>query len=51
MGRSALRRSVLAKSPYSYGNSVGNLVLHLTGNLSYHRVGQIIYLSRELKKS
>ncbi len=39
------------RNPYSFGNSVGNLVLHLTGNLSYHRVGQIIYLSRELKKS
>ena len=24
------------RSPYSYGNSVGHLVLHLTGNLSYY---------------
>ena len=24
------------RNPYSYGNSVGNLVLHLTGNLSYY---------------
>ena len=23
-------------NPYSYGNSVGHLVLHLTGNLSYY---------------
>jgi uncharacterized damage-inducible protein DinB len=24
------------RNPYSYGNSVGHLVLHLTGNLSYY---------------
>jgi uncharacterized damage-inducible protein DinB len=24
------------RNPYSYGNSVGNLVLHLTGNLNYY---------------
>lgn len=24
------------KNPYSYGNSAGHLVLHLTGNLSYY---------------
>jgi uncharacterized damage-inducible protein DinB len=24
------------KNPYSYGNSVGHLVLHLTGNLNYY---------------
>lgn len=24
------------RKPYSYGNSVGHLVLHLTGNLSYY---------------
>jgi uncharacterized damage-inducible protein DinB len=24
------------KNPYSYGNSIGHLVLHLTGNLSYY---------------
>lgn len=24
------------KNPYSYGNSVGHLMLHLTGNLSYY---------------
>ena len=22
--------------PYSYGNSIGNLILHLTGNLNYY---------------
>ena len=27
--------------PYSYGNSFGNLVLHLTGNLSYYIGSQI----------
>jgi hypothetical protein len=29
------------KNPYSYGNSVGHLVLHLTGNLSYYIGTQI----------
>jgi hypothetical protein len=24
------------RNPYPYGNSVGHLVLHLTGNLSYY---------------
>ena len=24
------------RNPYSYGNSIGHLVLHLTGNLSYY---------------
>jgi uncharacterized damage-inducible protein DinB len=24
------------KNPYTYGNSIGHLVLHLTGNLSYY---------------
>jgi Protein of unknown function (DUF1572) len=28
-------------NPYSYGNSVGHLVLHLTGNLSYYIGAQI----------
>lgn len=27
--------------PYSYGNSIGNLILHLTGNLNYYIGGQI----------
>ncbi len=29
------------KNPYNYGNSVGHLVLHLTGNLSYYIGAQI----------
>jgi uncharacterized damage-inducible protein DinB len=29
------------KNPYAYGNSVGHLVLHLTGNLSYYIGAQI----------
>jgi hypothetical protein len=29
------------KNPFSYGNSVGHLVLHLTGNLSYYIGAQI----------
>lgn len=29
------------RNPYSYGNSVGHLVLHLTGNLSYYIGTQI----------
>jgi uncharacterized damage-inducible protein DinB len=29
------------RHPYSYGNSVGHLVLHLTGNLSYYIGSQI----------
>jgi uncharacterized damage-inducible protein DinB len=29
------------KNPYTYGNSVGHLVLHLTGNLSYYIGAQI----------
>jgi DinB superfamily len=28
-------------NPYTYGNSVGNLVLHLTGNLSYYIAARI----------
>src|SRR5271157_2743033 len=27
--------------PYPYGNSVGNLILHITGNLSYYIGAQI----------
>jgi len=27
--------------PYPYGNSIGNLILHLTGNLNYHIGAQI----------
>ena len=33
--------------PYSYGNSFGNLVLHLTGNLNYYigaQIGQTGYI-------
>ena len=29
------------RNPYSYGNSVGHLVLHLTGNLSYYIGAQL----------
>jgi uncharacterized damage-inducible protein DinB len=29
------------RNPYSYGNSVGHLVLHLTGNLSYYIGAQV----------
>ena len=29
------------RNPYAYGNSVGHLVLHLTGNLSYYIGAQI----------
>jgi uncharacterized damage-inducible protein DinB len=29
------------RNPYSYGNSVGHLVLHLTGNLNYYIGAQI----------
>jgi uncharacterized damage-inducible protein DinB len=35
------------RKPYSYGNSVGHLVLHLTGNLSYYigaRVSETGYI-------
>src|SRR3981189_753829 len=35
------------RKPYPYGNSVGHLVLHLTGNLSYYigaRVAETGYL-------
>ena len=31
----------LWQKPYSYGNSIGNLVLHLTGNLNYYIGAQI----------
>lgn len=31
-----LSTSQLWERPYPYGNSVGNLLLHLTGNLSYY---------------
>lgn len=33
--------------PYTYGNSVGNLILHLTGNLNYYigaQIGQTGYV-------
>ena len=29
------------KNPFSYGNSTGHLVLHLTGNLSYYIGAQV----------
>jgi len=35
------------RNPYAYGNSVGHLVLHLTGNLSYYigaRIAQTGYV-------
>jgi Protein of unknown function (DUF1572) len=41
------------RNPYGYGNSVGHLVLHLTGNLSYYigarvaETGYIRYRDRE----
>ena len=31
----------LWRKPYSYGNSIGNLILHLTGNLNYYIGTQI----------
>lgn len=31
----------LWQRPYSYGNSIGNLILHLTGNLNYYIGAQI----------
>ena len=31
----------LWRKPYSYGNSIGNLILHLTGNLNYYIGAQI----------
>jgi uncharacterized damage-inducible protein DinB len=31
----------LWRRPYPYGNSVGNLILHITGNLSYYIGAQI----------
>jgi len=41
------------RNPYSYGNSVGHLVLHLTGNLSYYigaRIAQTAYVrNRDLE--
>lgn len=41
------------KNPHSYGNSVGHLVLHLTGNLSYYigsRIAETGYVrNRELE--
>ncbi len=30
------------KNPFSYGNSIGHLVLHLTGNLSYYIGAQVV---------
>src|SRR5437763_17177073 len=31
----------LWRKPHSYGNSIGNLILHLTGNLNYYIGAQI----------
>ena len=43
------------QNPYSYGNSVGHLVLHVTGNLSYYigaRIGGTGYIrNRDLEFS
>src|SRR6266481_6476320 len=42
-----LSQEQLWRNPYSYGNSVGHLVLHLTGNLSYYigaRVAETGYI-------
>ncbi len=36
-----LTEELFWKNPFSYGNSVGHLVLHLTGNLSYYIGAQI----------
>ena len=36
-----LRDEELWIKPYAYGNSVGNLILHLTGNLNYYIGAQI----------
>ncbi|MGB2589338.1 MAG: DinB family protein [Candidatus Acidiferrum sp.] len=41
------------RNPYSYGNSVGHLVLHLTGNLNYYigaRVAETGYLRNRDKE-
>lgn len=32
----------LWQKPYSYGNSIGNLILHLTGNFNYYIGAQIL---------
>jgi uncharacterized damage-inducible protein DinB len=37
----ALTEEQFWRNPFSYGNSVGHLVLHLTGNLSYYVGTQI----------
>jgi len=42
-----LSQEQLWRNPYSYGNSVGHLVLHLTGNMSYYigaRVAETGYI-------
>src|SRR5262249_8554261 len=31
----------LWQKPYSYGNSIGNLILHLTGNFNYYIGAQV----------
>jgi len=48
-----LTNEQLWRKPYPYGNSVGHLILHLTGNLSYYigaRVAETGYVrNRELE--
>lgn len=49
----ALTEEQFWRNPFSYGNSVGHLVLHLTGNLSYYigaRIAQTGYIrNRDLE--
>lgn len=49
----ALSQERFWRNPYGYGNSVGHLVLHLTGNLSYYigaRVAETGYIrNRDLE--
>jgi len=42
-----LSQQQLWTKPYTYGNSIGNLILHLTGNLNYYigaRMGETGYV-------
>jgi hypothetical protein len=39
--RTPVSTDQLWERPYPYGNSIGNLVLHLTGNLNYYIGAQI----------
>ena len=36
------------KNPFPYGNSVGHLVLHLTGNLNYYIGAQIAHRAQDV---